>query len=261
MQQPALISVLAVLSTVTACSDGPTRGRGLQVTEVDSAGVSIVTISGSVADLPNWRLSDQPAMEISGHAPPYLSSIGEVEFLGNGSLLVEDNQTDELRLFDSTGTVIRIIGGAGQGPGEFRSVTKLTVTPGDTAYTYDRRLYRVSGFDPAGGLVKTFALSREDGGLGTLALDVWAFDSDHFLLHRRSPWNSTNAEPLPRRDQRDVTLFLLDGTGRVRASPIRFAGEYTIEGDHGDAQALFSNRPIIAAVRTASCTARPWSTN
>jgi hypothetical protein len=54
MQQPALISVLAVLRTVTACSNGLTRTRGLQVTEVDSAGVSILTISGSVADLPNF---------------------------------------------------------------------------------------------------------------------------------------------------------------------------------------------------------------
>ncbi len=38
MQLPALISVLAVLSTVTACSDRLTRTRGLQVTEVDSCG-------------------------------------------------------------------------------------------------------------------------------------------------------------------------------------------------------------------------------
>ncbi len=243
---PTLVAVLAVLTTVTACDHGRTHARGLRVTEVDSGGVSIVMISGSVADLPTWRLSDQPKTEISGHEPPYLGSIGEVEFLGNGSLLVEDNQTDEIRLFDSTGTVIRVIGVAGRGPGEFRSVTTLTVTAGDTAYTYDRRLYRVSGFDAAGGLVRTFALSREDGGFGTLALDVWAFDSDHFLLHRLSPWNATNAELLPRRDQRDVMLFALDGTGRVRTKPIRFTGGYTIEGDHGDAWAPFSNEPIVA---------------
>ena len=206
----------------------------------------MVTISGDVSDLPLWRLADLPDLEISGAAAPYLSSIGEVAFLSDGTVLVVDNQSDELRLFDATGSVKRLLGGAGQGPGEFQQLTTLTVTAGDTAYAYDRRLQRVSIFEPDGELVRTFPVSYEDGGYNTRANGVWAVDSEHLLLHRSSPYDSASSVPRPRRDQRDVVLFALDGAGHVRKSPIRFTGGYSVDFDTGDGRALFSNRPFIA---------------
>ena len=243
-------TVCAALAGLAACSGGAETRHAIQVSESDSARVTIVTISGKVSDLPLWRLAELPELAISGAAAPYLSSIGEVAFLSDGTVLVEDNQTDELRLFDAAGSVKRLIGGAGKGPGEFQNLTALTVTPGDTAYAYDRRLYRVSVFDPDGELVRSFPVSREDGGdntIATFALDVWAVDSEHLLLHRTSPYDTVNPAPRPRRDQRDVVLFALDGAGQVRKSPIRFRGAYSVALENGfGAPVPFSNRPFIA---------------
>ena len=89
-------------------------------------------------------------------------------------------------------------------------------------------------------------MSYEDGGYNTRALDLWAVDGEHLLLHRSSPYDSASTAPRPRRDQRDVVLFALDGAGRVRKSPIRFRGPYSVDLENGDARAPFSNQPFIA---------------
>ena len=81
--------------------------------------------------------------------------------------------------------------------------------------------------------------------MNTLAMDAWGFDSRRFLLHRLSPWDSASAAPLPRRDQRDVVLFLLDSVGNVTGDPIRFEGGYSVEFDMGDAGSPFANQPFI----------------
>jgi len=228
------------------CSGQAEPRGGVGVTEVDSGGIVVVTISGDLSDLPVWTLSGVPVLEISGDAAPYLGSIGEVAFLSDGGLLVEDDLADEVHLFDSSGHIKHRLGGAGSGPGEFQNLTELTVTPGDTVFTYDRRQYRISVFDPTGTLLRTITLTREDGGRSTLAMDVWALDSDNLLLHRLSAWDSLNAAPPPRRDQRDVVLFALDREGIVRADPVRFPGGYSVEFEQGDAGSPFANQPIIA---------------
>ena len=96
-------TVCAALAGLAACSNGSETSSAIHVSESDSAGVTIVTILGEVSDLPLWRLDDLPDLEISGAAAPYLSSIGQVAFLSDGTVLVEDDQSDELRLFDAAG--------------------------------------------------------------------------------------------------------------------------------------------------------------
>lgn len=237
---------LAVLVALAGCSPTGEVSGDVQVSEGDSAGVAVVAISGDVSSLPLWEVSDVPITSIRGDAPPYLARVGEVEFLEDGGLLVEDNQSDELRRFDSGGNVVSLLGGAGEGPGEFQNLTELTVAIGDTAYAYDRRLYRITSFDPAGELLGSVTVGRESGGRGTLAMDAWALDSEHVYLYRLSPWDSTRAQSLPYRDQRDVLLYRLGPTGEPLSEPLRFRGEYSISGDFGDAGAPFSNRPTIA---------------
>jgi hypothetical protein len=228
-----------------ACQDSLSTTGGIQVSEADSSGITVVTITGDVSTLPVWDVSAEPVAEVSGNEPPFLGSIGEVAFFRDGAFLVEDNQTDELRLFDSTGSLVRLIGGAGSGPGEFRSLTKLNVMAGDTFVTYDRRLYRISVFDPDGELMKTVTLTREEGGQGTLALDAWGFGPERFLLHRMSRWDSTDSTPRPRRSQSDAVLFPLDGDGVVDGPPIRFTGGYSVQFENGGGSSPFANQPRI----------------
>lgn len=244
MSRTCLIKAACLAAVgLLGCSDHQEALPGVSVR--DSAGVTIVTISRRVEDLPAWAISDEPLFSISGDAPPFLGTVGEVAFLGDGRLLVEDQLTDELRIFEASGGY-ELVGGAGEGPGEFSNLTKLTVTSGDTFYAFDRRLLRMSGFDPQGQVVTTTPVAREEGGLGTIPLDMWAFDSDHLVLHRMSPYDTTNAAPLPRRDQRDALLTLLDRAGEDRGPMLRFKGGYSVEFDMGDAGPPFGNVVTIA---------------
>jgi len=235
-----------LLTALFGCGERPGAPASVEVTVSDSAGVARVTITGSVLDLPQWALSATPVVEIDGASPPFLGSVGEVELLSDGRLLVEDEQSHELYLFGANGEPLRRVGGRGEGPGEFLNLTELSLAAGDTAYAYDRRLYRITEFDPTGGLVSTVRVGREFAGEGTLVLDGWGFDSDHLLIHVMGPPDSSAAPRLPRRDQRDALLFPLDGSGLARSAPRRFAGGYSIEGERFDAPAPFANRPIVA---------------
>src|SRR5687767_3996104 len=101
-----------LLVMLAACSEPPAVPPGtIAVAETDSAGVTRVMISGDIANLPVWGLSTEPVLQIRGEDPPHLGSIGEVQLLSDGRLLVEDNQTDVLRLFNTSGVEERVVGG------------------------------------------------------------------------------------------------------------------------------------------------------
>ena len=228
----------------TSCSN-TSRPTPVAADVVDSAGIEIVTISGSDESLSMWSISADPTIEIRGDAPPYLGAVGQVALTSDGRLLVVDNLTKELRVFDQDGHY-ELIGGPGSGPGEFQSITSLTVGQNDTVYVYDRNLHRFTVLDPTGGLIGSLTVPSEHGGARTEPMNGWAFDGAHLVLERRGPYVGGRAEPLPRRDQRDALLFLLDRGGRVRDPPIRFTGDYTAEMPGGRAAVPFSNRPLVA---------------
>lgn len=236
---------IATVVQLAGCG-GESRGNvGVRSSESDSAGLTVVHITGSVQDLPLWEIAAVPVTEISGDAAPFLGSVGEVQIRSDGSLLVEDNQSAELRLFDVTGNEVRILGGRGHGPGEFQNLTELTVTAGDTAYAYDRRLYRISRFNPDGSLAGTMDVGRERAGPGSLVLDAWAVNSERLLLHSLGR-EGERATGRAYRDQRDAVLHVLDGSGNEIAAALQFTGGYSISGSHGDVRAPFANRPFVS---------------
>jgi hypothetical protein len=169
-----------------------------------------------------------------------------VELLSDGRVLVEDNQTAELRLFGSDGTVLGLVGGPGDGPGEFRNLTELSLTRGDTAYAYDRRLYRISSFASTGELISTVSVGRERAGAGSLALDAWALDSDHLVLLTVGPGQAGPSSGDSYQDHRDAVLHVLAADGTERAGPFVFDGGYSIRSGRSDRAALFANRPFVS---------------
>lgn len=236
---------LLLAAQMAACAERDAPRPAIQVAEADSAGVVLVRISGPVEALPVWELTPTPVAEISGDTPPWLGSVGEVEILSDGSLLVEDNQTAELRRFTPAGEEARLLGGPGEGPGEFQNLTELNATAGDTAYAYDRRLYRISRFDPDGTLAATIQVGRERAGPRSLVLDAWGLDSERLVLHSLGPYEH-DFDGRAYRDQRDAVLHLVDGEGEELVSPVRFTGGYSIAGQFGDIRAPFANEPFVS---------------
>jgi len=242
--------VFAFLPVVIGCGEGSGGGAPVVLThETDSAGVALVTITGRPSDLPEWTLS-APLAELSGNAEPFIGSVGKVRFLSDGRFLVEDSQAELLYLAEADARSFHLVGGEGEGPGEFRDVTTITIVPGDTAFVYDRRLLRVSILSPDGELISTVPVGEEL--VGAARVDgAWATDSDHLLLHAVGSMD-TVAGGHVWKDRRESLLFSLDGRGRPRSSPVRFIGGYNLKVDDAAVgrpfivAAPFANEPIVA---------------
>ena len=89
--------------------------------------------------------------------------------LSDGRIVVAACGSDQLRFYGSDGTLLRTVGGPGDGPGEFRMLSRLRRTTADSLMTVDRRQWRVSLFDPRGAFVRSFGIDVGEDVLGRFA--------------------------------------------------------------------------------------------
>lgn len=209
-----------------------------------------MTISGSIAALPEWTLSETPRTEISGGGPPFLGSVGEAAFFGEDGLLVNDRQASVLRSFGADGRTRRIMASAGDGPAEIRSVTQLSVTPGDSVYAFDGRHSRFLVFGPDGEFVSTLPVDPEFAGPESRVRSAWALGSDRFVLYGYvlAPGELSMAPTeLPTRVQREGVFQIFSADGVASASGVRFPGESIVQWvGGGRSGSPFWNPPIVA---------------
>ena len=237
------IPVGLVLFLYGGCQD--VSVGSLQVTVGDSSGVSITTITGSVADLPLWTLAEPPELVISGSYPPFFGLVGNVAWLSDGRIVIVDRQADQIHLFGSDGRYVGLLGDKGDGPGEFQNVTEISTGPADSIYAYDRRHRRLSVLHPDAG----FARSVDFLSVGDRpnVLDAWALRPDRLVTYASAYPPGEVTGPFPRRIPRDVLLTLYDGPGSLLAGPLVFPGGYSAALEDGsDAGVPFSNAPAIA---------------
>ncbi|MFQ5530126.1 MAG: hypothetical protein ACE5FP_07210 [Gemmatimonadota bacterium] len=99
------------------------------VTEVDSAGVRIVTSHGEGwAGDPDWHLElDLDVGDLDG--PNAFARLRDVAERSTGGMWVLDSQARRVRGFDDAGNEVLAFGRAGQGPGEFTFVDHVAELP------------------------------------------------------------------------------------------------------------------------------------
>ncbi len=105
--------------------------------------------------------------------------------LRDGSLVVANSSTMELRFFDARGRHLRSIGRRGAGPGEFRAMTWVARAAADTILVFDWSQRRMTIFDSAGKFVRIASWGQLQvspagvfaGGalLGTRIVGAWPF--------------------------------------------------------------------------------------
>jgi hypothetical protein len=214
----------------------------------DSAGVRLVTISGPVEALPEWGVSEPALTEIGGDAAPYIGRVGQVAFVGERGLLVADNLSSQLRVFGADGREVRLLGGKGQGPGEFDRIMQLSTTPGDTVYVFDYPQFRISVFGPDGTLVTTMAVPDAAAGRGTFLRNAWALGPNRFLLFGNffAPGEGGRPTGAARARTRDALVAVIAGDGTELASSVRFSGGLHLFGMGYIAPSPFSNHPFVA---------------
>jgi len=93
--------------------------------------------------------------ELDGPEEFLFVNIADVAVNSKGDIYVADNRLNEIRKFNKGGEYLLTIGRQGQGPGEFQSVSVLTMNSRDDLIAFDWILNRVSFFSDNGEHKKT----------------------------------------------------------------------------------------------------------
>jgi hypothetical protein len=153
-----LARLLALTLTASACQGDPAPPPGTEILRADSAGVEIVTLRLVEDALPHHVATSEAEVEIgvpSGEAGYLMDRVTGAVRLSDGGIAVLDAGWRELRFYDEGGRFLGSAGGAGDGPGEFRSPGRLALLPGDTLVVFDRGHQRMSVFTGRGDFVRS----------------------------------------------------------------------------------------------------------
>jgi len=184
-------AALAALTIGVAGCNVDAAGRGPAASVRDSAGISIIENASpdDSAAVAWWRL-DGPELDIGGpeaEGEYALFQVTDALRLDNGTIVVSNRSSNDIRFFDSTGTFLHRTGGSGGGPGEYQGLTSLHRGPADSLLAYDSWVGHVSVLDPNGEYVRR---------LGGDAADIRGFRggfTDGTLLSSRSMATSGEA--------------------------------------------------------------------
>jgi hypothetical protein len=145
-----VITALAAAALVSACSRA-------DVASGDSTGAS------SPAE---WKLVEEVRIGGDEAGPSSFSVIHSIVATSNGNIFILEKKDQELRVFDRSGTFVRIAARSGQGPGEIQYGTGLAVSH-DTVWVSDPGNARFSSFDRDGRFIAQITITSQGFG------DVW----------------------------------------------------------------------------------------
>ncbi len=183
-----------------------------------------------------WALSPVPLLQIGvreGEEPYQLHrALGSVR-LEDGSLVVLNAGSQELRYFDSDGRFLQSVGGRGEGPGEFESPVSLRKTQDGGLQVWDRGLLRASVFELEGAYRESFPV---------LATREELFPGDDWLLGQnwivspvppgaRAPIRRAVESMPPLESAGVLRLILVSAQGRIWAPRVRPPADTPVDWD------------------------------
>ncbi len=104
--------------------------------------------------------------------------------LTDGTIVLVDQGSRQIRFYDQSGAFLRAAGRAGEGPGEFRNAFYLWRTGGDTIWVGDYRPWRFNVFTSDGTFVRT--VTPEPRYLNSPAIVAVLADGRSVLVARHS---------------------------------------------------------------------------
>jgi len=152
---------ILILGLAAACArgDAVSSGPKARIDTLPSGAVQVTSDQPTGWAKPDrgWKVTE--ALRITGQegTPSELVEPGDVAVDGQGRIYLADQKPTVIKVFDSTGALVRIIGREGSGPGEFKSV--FLAVRGSALAVHDPAQSRTSVFDTSGTLVKSWSSS------------------------------------------------------------------------------------------------------
>ncbi|HSK20055.1 MAG TPA: 6-bladed beta-propeller [Longimicrobiales bacterium] len=122
-----------------------------------------------------WEVAAEPSLSIGvvdGDERYQMHQVVGAVQLHDGRIAVMNAGSAELRIYAPDGTFISAHGRPGEGPGEFRTASRMHLI-GDTIFIHDSRLQRLSVHDDAGSFLENRPLRPA---AGRFQLDEWLYD-------------------------------------------------------------------------------------
>lgn len=163
-------------------------------------------------ELTSWRLlAATPALTIGDEqgAPEYqLFNARGPTRLANGSVVLLNAGTREIRFYGPDGRFLRRAGRAGGGPGEFGNPQGMARMSDDSIIVWDRSPPRATVFDSAGRFARTFQMVSS---APTYTLQLSGVLADASLLFRQDATHGPDSRLGTYRDTSRLLLFATDG--------------------------------------------------
>jgi len=157
--------VLALGAVAVGC------GGGADATREAAADDLATSLAAWLASAQPWTTDPSPALEVgaaSGSAAETFLGVRHAAVLADGGIAVLDGLSSELRIFEADGAVRAVVGGPGEGPGDFKNPTRVR-TWADTIEVMDPGNFRRSVYTAEGRLVRETPVSRAQA----TPLDSW----------------------------------------------------------------------------------------
>jgi hypothetical protein len=139
-----------------------------------------------------------------------------------GAIVVADEGSFQLNIFDSSGGRRRTVGRRGGGPGEFQTISSIFTGAGDSIWTWDMRLHRLTVFTSQGDYARSLVLAPTQPGYQPRPVAILG---NRILLAQVRSYSPSEGEQGVKRDSATLALLQPDGTverefGHVPASEV-----------------------------------------
>ncbi len=153
------------------------------------------------SDYGDWTVQEEDLaltedLRVSETEAFYFGRIADIAVRDDGQMAVADPEANNVKVLAPDGSLVRVLGQEGEGPGEFQRVRTVQWARGDSLFAFDPAASRLTVFAPSAPhpRERTLAVSREDG----FPVRVHAFDARLVVeVSRRVP--PSDGEPRYRR--------------------------------------------------------------
>ena len=201
--RPGSLAPLLPLALLMACGDAGDGSAAGTAGTLDGPDVIVNAVTEELFTVGS----------VSGDDWDIFGNVGSVHFDAESNLHILDNQADQIFVVSPDGSLVRTVGGSGEGPGEFNGITRIFVARNGTYTVFGNGDRRIDLLEPGGDFVRRINLDPATTGM---ILTEAVFPDGSLLITQvvRFDWNDVAAGfVLPEEEGRPLWIlpFPLDG--------------------------------------------------